>query len=78
MNAIQFLNELITRFKTEKPDFFKKLQAIALIIGALSGGVIAYDYLITDLPDKLDKLATTVFTVASTLYLTGQLPNKDK
>lgn len=78
MNAIAFLNELIERFKTESPDFFKKLQAIALVIALISGGAIACDFLIYDLPSKVDTLANTLFAISSTMFLTGKLPVKDK
>jgi len=78
MNAIKFLNELISRFSTESPDFFKKLQAISLVLAVISGGAIACDYLVIDLPAKVDVLANTLFAIASTMFLTGRLPEKDK
>ena len=78
MNPINFLNEFISRLKTEKPEFFKQLQAIALIIGVISGGALGYDYLVAPLAENIDKLATTLFTISTTVYFTGQLPSKDK
>lgn len=78
MNPILFLNELIERFKTESPDFFKKLQAIALILAVISGVTIACDYLLINLPTKIDFIANTLFTISSTMFLTGKLPIKDK
>ena len=35
------MNELLKRLTSESPTFFKKVQALAITIGAIGGGILA-------------------------------------
>jgi hypothetical protein len=72
-----FIVEFINRLKTEKPDFFKKLQVVAAILFAVSG---ALGYIMgTDLnlPHWVVVVCQFLNSTSFGAILTAFLPNKD-
>jgi len=78
MNALSFFSELIARLKTEKPDFFVKIQWGSGIVATLCLAVIGLNYIEVIETNKLLTLAQSIVWTAAGIFLTGQLPTKDK
>lgn len=78
MNQSTFLSDLLLRLKTERPDFFKKLQIVAVILGGLSA---AFSFVIAEglqLPHFVQTISTYLATICGSVYFTSFLPNQDK
>jgi TctA family transporter len=73
-----FIFELINRIRTEKPDFFKKLQVVAVILFAVSG---ALGYVMDqdlNLPHWFVVVCQFLNSTSFGAILTAFLPNKDQ
>lgn len=76
MNALTFFSELIARLKSEKPDFFVKIQWISGAVATLCLAVIGLNYFEIIEAGKLVTLANGIVWTAAGIFITGQLPTK--
>ena len=81
---INFIKELIERLKKEKPDFFKQLQKVAMILFAIFftisyiNELFIYLELNYEIPAKVVAVADKLYQLFIVLFGFSFLPNKDK
>ena len=81
---INFIKELIERLKKEKPDFFKQLQKVAMILFAIFFAIsyinelFIYLELNYEIPAKVVAVADKLYQLFIVLFGFSFLPNKDK
>lgn len=77
MNNNNFFIELIARFLTKNPKFFRILQLVALILGGLSAGLTYVVNQNVELPGIISWLQNTVVQIVALVTLIlAQLPNE--
>ena len=80
---INFIKELIDRLRKEKPDFFKQLQKVAMILFAIffaityANELFFYLELNYKLPTKVVAVADKLYQLFIVLFGFSFLPNKD-
>ena len=81
---INFIKELIDRLRKEKPDFFKQLQKIAVILVVIffaisyANKLFFYLELNYEIPAKVVAVADKLCQLFIVLFGFSFLPNKDK
>ena len=81
---INFFKELIDRLRKEKPDFFKQLQKVAVILSVIffaiscANKLFFYLELNYELPAKVVAVADKLCQLFIVLFGFSFLPNKDK
>jgi hypothetical protein len=61
----EFLNELLIRFFTEKPQFFKVVQAIGVFAAVLTGLPVVLETYGMVLPESIQSIANETISIAS-------------
>ena len=80
---IQFLKELLERLRKEKPDFFKQLQKVAMILFVIffaisyANELFIYLELNYEIPAKVVAIADKLYQLFIVLFGFSFLPNKD-
>ena len=80
---INFIKELIDRLRKEKPDFFKQLQKVAVILVVIffaisyANKLFFYLELNYELPTKVIAVADKLCQLFIVLFGFSFLPNKD-
>ena len=80
---INFIKELIERLRKEKPDFFKQLQKVAIILVVIffafsyANKLFIYLELNYELPTKVVAVADKLCQLFIVLFGFSFLPNKD-
>ena len=80
---INFIKELIDRLRKEKPDFFKQLQKVAIILCVIffafsyANKLFFYLELNYELPTKVVAVADKLCQLFIVLFGFSFLPNKD-
>ena len=81
---INFIKELIDRLSKEKPDFFKQLQKVAVILVVIffaisyANKLFFYLELNYEIPAKVVAVADKLCQLFIVLFGFSFLPNKDK
>ena len=81
---INFIKELIDRLRKEKPDFFKQLQKVAMILFAIffaisyANELFFYLELNYEIPAKIVAVSDKLCQLFIVLFGFSFLPNKDK
>ena len=80
---INFIKELIDRLRKEKPDFFKQLQKVAMILFVIFFAIsyanelfiyLEFNY---EIPAKVVAIADKLYQLFIVLFGFSFLPNKD-
>ena len=80
---MQFLKELLERLRKEKPDFFKQLQKVAMILFVIffaisyANELFIYLELNYEIPAKVVAIADKLYQLFIVLFGFSFLPNKD-
>jgi hypothetical protein len=81
---INFIKELIDRLRKEKPDFFKRLQKVAVVLVVIffaisyANKLFFYLELNYEIPAKIVAVADKLCQLFIVLFGFSFLPNKDK
>jgi hypothetical protein len=75
----EFFLDLVNRFLTNNPKFFKVIQVISVVIAAVTGLPLFIEQIGVVLPETITVLSNKIIAIASVVAaLIAQLPNKDK
>lgn len=61
------------RLKSKKPIFWKKLQRLGVLFGAISASFLLYNF-----PDIITKIASYVGAISATVVLVAEFASEDK
>ena len=81
--TVNFIKEFIERIGKERPEFFKKLKAISLILFLIFAGITYTNYFLEllnlnyRLPDNLVSIANELYQLFIIIFGFSFLPNKD-
>lgn len=81
--TVKFIKEFIERIGKERPEFFKKLKAISLILFLIFAGITYTNYFLEllnfsyKLPENLVTIANELYQLFIIIFGFSFLPNKD-
>ena len=71
-----FLNEILSRIKTDKPDIFKKIQKGAAVMGIVCAIVSMGGAETFPIDERISVVCGYFLPFFIAVFMTGQLPNK--
>lgn len=73
---MKFLNIIVSRWKNETPDFFKKLRFISIIFLILSLSVVLMNFFGLKIYETILVVSKFIMSSSTTLGITSQLTQK--